>query len=272
MCLQVPCAVHSASLIVSLYQSNINLSKLRLWPCTQKIGFTTHFLFTSKSSGLSSAFLEPCVVTVLLECCCSGAPEKCLSGSICVGTLSKLKRGGFFFFFDWKKAGFANNVTFSNLISAVTRENQYFVGYLWAICTHTELCHRNLIANHCLQLMMETIQTSPNEASTETKRMNHRESAVCSMFNFLKSSPLKCIVVQRGAMCRVLGCSVLDKEKREDAQIMEKSLLGMDGYALCFGQVYMLWGIGNGMESQKSLRGIYFSSALVRKARPEDWC
>jgi len=64
----------------------------------------------------------------------------------------------------------------------------------------------------------------------------------------------------------------LDKEKREDAEIMEMSLPGMERYAQCFGQVYMLWGIGNGMESQKSLRGIYFSSALVRKARPEDWC
>lgn len=103
----------------------------------------------------------------------------------------------FVFFFYWKKAGFANNVTFSNLISAVTRENQYFVGYLWAICMHTELCHRNVIANHRLQLMMETIQTSPNEASIETELMNHRESAVCSMFNFLKSPQLKYTVVQR---------------------------------------------------------------------------
>lgn len=73
-------------------------------------------------------------------------------------------------------------------------------------------------------------------------------------------------------MCRVLGCSVLDREEREDAQIMEKSILGMVGYALRFRQVYMLWRTGNGVESQESLRGIYFSSALVRKARPEDWC
>lgn len=59
---------------------------------------------------------------------------------------------------------------------------------------------------------------------------------------------------------------------KEDAQIIKRSLLGMAGYALCFRQVCTLWGTGNGVESQESLRGIYFSNALVRKARPEDWC
>lgn len=57
-----------------------------------------------------------------------------LSGSIFVSTLSKLKRA-----FYLKRAGFANKVTFSYLISAVTREKQYSAGCLWVICTQRGL-------------------------------------------------------------------------------------------------------------------------------------
>lgn len=84
----------------------------------------TQFLFAIKCSGLPSAFLEACFIAFLPDCC-SGAPGMVLSGSIFVSTLSKLKRA-----FSLKRAGFANEVTFSYLILAVTREKQYSAGCL----------------------------------------------------------------------------------------------------------------------------------------------